>query len=411
MLTIYKIIVNLVYVLAWPFFKIKQMSMPAVWGERRGFYPGLTQSKDCLWYHASSVGEVRVLERLIKSMRSQRPNLTYVVSTYTITGQELAKSIFEDAEAVFYFPIDCYFPLRRLFELIHPTGIVIVETEIWPYFLDCCRKDNIPIILANGRLSRKSSRDYRHFRDSLARLFSVYKAFLVQSQSDAERIEGIGAEKSRIQVLGNVKHDVESTSERLQKREDVRSDIHLPENEILFIAASTRPGEEIVIMDALREMPNDVITILAPRHLERLDEVRKILKEYRTDYCLFSELKGTGRKFPVILMDKMGLLKDLFYGADIAFVGGTIAKIGGHNIMEPVLAGVPVLFGSSIFNVEDAAEKIIANNWGQQVRTAEDLADNLRTIIKGASSFKVIASGGESVASRTTDIIIKEFGL
>ena len=417
MLTLYKIIINILYAVAWPYFVLKGRKATEEWRQRRGigaadYLAGVNDKT--IWLHASSVGEVRVVERLIAALKAVRPELSIAVSTYTHTGQELAKELFPDAAAVLYFPIDSYVPLKRLFEVFKPAGIVIVETEIWPYFLSFCKRLDIPVVLANGRLSEKSTKSYSKFKKSLGRALSVYRAFIMQSKSDAERMISIGADESRITVLGNVKHDQDPDFDRKVNRKRVRSQMGFPSNAIFFIAASTRPGEEKIICEILGNLTQasrPVITLVAPRHLERIEEVRTILDSHRIRHCLYSEYSEQKTPCTVILMDSMGLLTDLFYGADIAFVGGTMADIGGHNVMEPVLAGAPVVFGPSTFNVTEAAEEIVARNWGRQVMNRKQLLDVLQDFIDGKTTFAMHTEGGTSVARQTAEIIARELHL
>jgi len=361
------------------------------------------------------VGEVRVLERLVRSIKSLRPEITFTVSTYTRTGQALARDIFNDANAIFFFPIDSGRPLKRFFSGFHPDGVVIVETEIWPYFLDLCREKGIPVVLANGRLTEQSTKYYRLFRSALRRVFGAYKSFIMQTEADGRRIIAIGAAPDRVVVRGNIKYDPNPDIDMAKKRAEIRSQMGLSENQFLLVAASTRPGEEAIICDALKKIsafPEQLTVMIAPRHLERIDDVIGILRQARFEYMPFSQLEGNSDiKTPVILMDKIGLLADILYGADVAFVGGTLADLGGHNIMEPVLAGVPVLFGPSIYNVKDAAESIIEHQQGMMIHNANQMAEAINRFIDGSLQFNKKTASGSSVADRTAEIIIRELGL
>jgi 3-deoxy-D-manno-octulosonic-acid transferase len=368
-----------------------------------------------IWLHASSVGEIKVLERLITALKKTNNIFDYCVSTYTRTGQELARTVFPDARAIFYFPLDCYIPLRRLFNKFKPDGIAIVETEIWPYFLNFCVKINIPIILANGRLSEKSLKGYRIFKSSLTGLFSIYRKFIVQTEKDAERMEAIGANPHKIIIGGNIKHDSNNLAGNGDPCNAVREELNIENDSTFFIAASTRPGEEEQVCKALKKVdcfPDNMRVLIAPRHLDRLSEVKDILKSFNYPFILYSELLERNQApGDIILMDRMGVLADLFCGADIAFVGGTLTDIGGHNIMEPVLVGTPVLFGPSLDNVREASEQILANNWGAKIENSESLAKTLNQFIKRDLTFEKYAAKDKSVADMTAEIIVREFGL
>ncbi|MCP4569958.1 MAG: hypothetical protein GY841_20450 [FCB group bacterium] len=430
MLTIYKIVLNLAYMIIWPYMAYKRLRGREEWSQRRALNPDsfLPSQSDSttrqpksilrLWGHASSMGEVRVLARLFTVLKEMQPELEYYISTYTKTGQRLARELFPDAKAVFYFPIDAYFPLKRFFRQFRPDGIIMVETEIWPYFLDFCRRLKIPLFLANGRVSEKSSGRYKRFRRSLTPLLSIYRKFAVQSKADAERMTTLGADPNRIVVLGNIKHDPDLTVDYSAKRKEVRRRFDLNEDRLFLIAASTRPGEEEIIsraIDRIAGREDKIVLLVAPRHLERLEDVKTVLDVNRFQYVLYSEIvSGKKKTASVILMDKMGLLADLFYGADLAFVGGTMGDLGGHNIMEPVLAGTPVVFGPSVYNVSEAAEKIGENRLGRMVADEEELAEVFRMFSEDRLDFERIVPGKSSacelsVTGKTAALIIEEF--
>jgi 3-deoxy-D-manno-octulosonic-acid transferase len=273
----------------------------------------------------------------------------------------------------------------------------------------------VPVIRANGRLTERSTRQYRIFRSGLRPLFSVYRRFVMQSKADSERIIAIGADPTRVVELGNIKHDTNGPVDREAKRRDVRRFLRLPDDRLFFVAASTRPGEEKIICEAVKEnssFPGRMTVMVAPRHLERLDEVAALLNDCQIEFTRYTTLEaGAMLSTPVVLMDKIGVLADLFYGADLAFVGGTLVDLGGHNIMEPVLAGTPVLFGPSVHNVREAADRIIAADQGMMVSTGDDLARVLEEFAAGRLHFKTMQAGKPSVADQTAHIIVTELGL
>jgi len=432
MLTLYKIVVNTAYFLMLPIFWLKTLKNEKVWQQRRCLYPDRylpgyfkNQKGDLtgpiIWAHASSMGEVRVLARLIKALEKERPQLKFCISTYTQTGQESARDIFKDTLAIFYFPLDTTFSMNRFFQRFRPDGIIIVETEIWPTFLSNCGRNEIPVVLTNGRLSEKSHHRYRRFKRSLTKLFSVYKRFAMQSEIDAERIIDIGADPDKVVITGNIKHDLVDDRDAATRRREIRRALDIEDDDFFFIAASTRPGEEEAICQALKKVnifPEKMKALVAPRHLERLEEVISIFSKHQITYKKYSRLPADESTTDLILMDKMGHLADIFYGADIAFVGGTVADLGGHNLMEPVAAGVPVLFGPSIYNVKDASENIIAANLGRMINDARELSETLNGFAKGEIRFgmsglksDINESDSESAAARTARIIIQELNL
>lgn len=415
--SLYKFIANCAYLVLTPYFAWKRRKYPQEWNQRLAIDPKsyLPQSSgQCLWAHAASVGEVRVLQRLIQALKAARPDLKYCISTYTKTGQELAGQLFPDAAAVFYFPLDGRWPLGRLLDWFRPGGVIFVETEIWPYFLRFCLERDIPVILANGRISEKSLRWYRPVRRALAPLFAVYHRFIMQTQMDAERIIAIGADPGRVMVVGNMKYDSNGSGAQPSKRPEVRKRLRLAAGDILFIAASTRPGEEEIICRTLKNIkmfPERLKLLLAPRHLERLEEVEGILSQCGVEYVKYSDLVEGAAMAPIILMDRMGLLAELFYGADISFVGGTLVDIGGHNLMEPAQAGVPVLFGPSVQNVREAADRLLADKQGMIVHDAAEMGEAINGFSRGEIHFRKMQANGSSATDRTAAAIIEELRL
>lgn len=418
MLTVYNIIANLLYLAVWPYLAIKRRGGNVEWRQRCAFQPDTYLPADhgrYLWGHAASVGEVQVLRKLFSALQAERPDLEFCISTYTRTGLALAQKLFPEAKAAFFFPLDVYFTWARFFHVFHPRGVVMVETEVWPYFLQGCQKRSIPIVLANGRVSEKSFRRYRLVRRSLTTVLRPYRRFLMQTSDDAARITAMGAEPSRVAVIGNIKHDAVAAGDTKTARDGIRKRLQVDDSAFLFIAASTRPGEEEIIAQALERItafPGKIRCLLAPRHLERLDEVQAILQQHQLEFEVYSALEtGRGRPASVILMDKMGVLAELFHGADLAYVGGTLADVGGHNVMEPVVAGVPVLFGPSLANVRQAADDILARRTGMMVTDAGSLAEAVSRFVAGDLRFRRYDGNGSTVAADSAAIIIQELGL
>jgi 3-deoxy-D-manno-octulosonic-acid transferase len=414
---LYKFITDCGYAVLTPYWGTRLRKHPVEWNQRLAKDPAKylpSGLAECIWAHASSVGEVRVLHRLMGALKTKRPELRYCISTYTKMGQALAKELFPEATAVFYFPLDSRRPLTRLLDHFQPQAVIFVETEIWPYFLRFCLRRTIPVILANGRISEKSHRWYRMIRSSLAPLFGAYRRFIMQSEVDAARMTAIGADPARVVVAGNMKYDTNGSGSQPSKRKSVRQSLKLQPDEVLMIAASTRPGEEEIICRAMSDIesfPKRLKLLLAPRHLDRLEEVAGHINQCGVAFVTHSNLLAGAEPAPIILMDKMGLLAELFYGADISFVGGTLVDIGGHNLMEPAQAGVPVLFGPSVHNVQEAADRLLAAHQGMMVHDAAELAEAVNKFCRGEITFRKIQANGESATEKTAAVIIEELRL
>jgi 3-deoxy-D-manno-octulosonic-acid transferase len=276
----------------------------------------------------------------------------------------------------------------RSLDRIRPRCIVIAETEIWPNLIDVAAGRQIPVILVNGRMSEKSFRRYRRVAGSLGKLLSLYDRFFFKTEEDRERFASFGVEDSRSVVSGDMKFDAPLDERSEGRITELRHRMSIVETDFLVVAGSTRPGEEKQLLAAYRSLKREyprLRLLLAPRHIERTDEIATLLKGLNEPYIMYgSDRTGEG----VILVDKMGILNELYMAADVAFVGGTLVNIGGHNLLEPVWAGTPVLFGPHVGNVQEAADYIIEHRYGAGVTSVDDLARTLVTILDKRLSFE-----------------------
>jgi 3-deoxy-D-manno-octulosonic-acid transferase len=336
--------------------------------------------RDVVWFHSCSVGETLSLEPLTRKMRRRLPEARFLFSTVTKTGHEIAVRSF-GAENVFYFPIDFAFVIRRVLDFIQPSMIVIIDTEIWPNLLRHARSRGIPVALANGRISSNSFRYYRWARPALRRVFKNYAALMMQSEEDARRIAALGAPLEIISTPGNMKFD----RGFLQNgREELRRD--LAEKFIrdidaggapLIVAGSTHPGEESILVEVLRELrraPEFAKTrlCLAPRHPERFDEAAGIAETADFTLRRRSQPYDENKTAQALLLDTLGELTEIYYFADIVFVGGTLIRHGGHSILEPAAFSKAVVVGPSMENFRAIRDEFIARGALRQITATED---------------------------------------
>lgn len=327
--------------------------------ERLGFIEKINSNgRPVLWLHCVSVGETRAAQPLLQAIGREFPHYRIVVSTVTVTGQKLAQEIFKnEAERVFYFPLDWPWSVRRALRAIEPSVILIMETELWPGFLRECRRAEIPAAIVNGRLSAKSFRRYGLVRRFVSQVVNCLDLAIVQTQVDADRIRSLGLEASRIVVSGNVKFDAGTTNEQAPLSEELSSRFALA-NSAVILAASTHDPEERIVIEAFRQLRNqnrsDLRLILAPRHPERFAEVASLLNTTGLSW-----VRRTAAPTPddancqAILLDTIGELTSVFSLGTIVFVGGSIAKIGGHNILEPAAVGACIVTGPHTENFHE----------------------------------------------------------
>ena len=324
--------------------------------ERLGGVPPRLQdsTRQSIWVHAVSVGEVLAVSELVESLRHEFPECKIVVSTTTDTGQKLAASRY-GADNVFYFPFDFAFSVRPWLAALRPRLIVIAETEFWPNFLRLSKDAGARVVVVNARISDRSFPGYRRWAALLQRVIRPVDLFLAQTSEDARRLSAIGAPVEKVVVAGNLKYDVPSPPE-LPIFRQLRAALQQSDAGPVLVCGSTVEGEEQILRDAFEQVlaqhPHAVM-LLAPRHPERFGEVAALLQESELQFRRRSEWNGESVAGKVLLIDTIGELSSLYALADIAFVGGSLVPRGGHNIIEPAQHGVPILVGEHTENFRD----------------------------------------------------------
>lgn len=297
--------------------------------------------------HGVSVGEVLSLENLIKKIKETYPAYKLVLTTGTVTGQELAhKKYGEIADFITYFPLDTYKTVEKFLNSINPSVILIAETELWPNFSYCAKEKNIPLYIINGRISDKSYPSYLKIKNFAKIILNCFSGIFCQSELDKDRFIALGAKKETVEVMKNLKFEIQ--------KKDCDIDLKTQGFKVL-IAGSTHNTEDEVVLDAykkLKEKNNDLKLILAPRHLTRLEQVEKLLKEGGFNYGKRTN-NDNFLNCDVILLDTLGELSKTYAIADVAFIGGSFNKTGGHNPLEALIYSKPVVSGPSIKNFRD----------------------------------------------------------
>ena len=351
----------------------------ACWRERFGFIrvPGV-QGRPRIWVHAVSAGEAAAAAPVVRELISQNPEAAVFISTITRAGREMAAKVCPQAVQVFYFPIDTVWSARKALAAVQPDVVVLMEAEIWPNFLFQAARRGIPALVVNGRISEKGYRRARLAGPFLRWGLSNVSFLGMQTELDAQRVKAMGADPRRVRVLGNTKFDQETAPLSADEVRRLRDSLRIAEHEPVLVAGSTRPGEEEVLLGAYSRLLNtfpNLRMILAPRHLERTEEVEALIRSFG-----FAPVRRTAlqqKELPrhaVIILDTMGELGRIYAAASVAFVGGTLAPIGGHNILQPIAQGKPVLFGPHTHGIRDVAASAIAAGVGFRVTGTDDLA-------------------------------------
>jgi 3-deoxy-D-manno-octulosonic-acid transferase len=340
-------------------------------------FPNLDSKKKTVWIHCASLGEVRAVEPILDNLRD---SYFIVLTTLTKSGREYALKL-QKADFLTLYPLDIYPIIKRLFNIIKPDLLVLVETELWVSMLYTAAKRNTVIMTVNGRISEKSFNGYKCLRFFWKDFIGLINVIIARSDEDAYRFRYLSGKKSVVFVSGNIKYDRNFTSSVRRK------EFLLKESDFVFTAGSTRENEEVTIVDAYIKVGKTFKIFLAPRHLARISEVAKLLENKRLRYSLFSENDFTG---DFILIDVFGKLQNIYSISDVCYVGGSLVDKGGQNPIEPAAYGKPVLFGEYMDNFKIEAETLVKNNGAFIVKDSDDLASKIKEFMTNSSFLKHI---------------------
>ena len=319
--------------------------------QRFGSLPSIDRHP-VIWLHCVSVGETQAARPLVERIKREFPHHGLVVSTITLTGQKLARDVFaKHAERIFYFPFDWRWTARRALRTINPDAVLIMETELWPNFLRECKARQIPVALVNGRISRQSFRRYSAIKFFLGPMLRGLNLAIMQSEVDANRLRDLGMPSDRIHTVGNLKFDAGAVAPATEKTDEIRQRFGLNSNLPLILAASTHAPEERVLLESFRHLNWGARLMLAPRHPERFPEVASLIRDSGMSWARRTNAPDAAdTTATVILLDTIGELPATYALATVVFVGGSIVDRGGHNVLEPAAAGVPVVTGAHTHN-------------------------------------------------------------
>lgn len=359
-----------------------------------------------IWVHAVSVGEVMAAHPLIRELKKKYPGRKLILSTVTVTGHYTAKRRVPEADAVFYFPFDYPWIVRRVIRGLNPLIVLVAETELWPNFFRELNRAGIPSAVINGRISPKSHRNYLKFSAFFRQVFGQVTLFCMQSEEDAARIKDIGAPPEKVLITGNLKFDQKIPTSQLVP-------VALAQGAKVITAGSTHRGEESALLEIfarLRERFPTLVLIIAPRHPERFDEVEGLINGAGFECQRRTRMRGAVKD--VLLLDTIGELRAFYALCDIAFVGGSLVKVGGHNLLEPAAMKKPVVFSRFMFNFKEISQALLAAGGGIMVRDKADLSLKLEELLSdperakrmGERAYGVIAANSGS-AKKTLEII------
>jgi len=389
----YSFLSLLVFLLVSPYFLYQAVRYNKYVGslrQRLGYLPiALNVDGDAsIWIHAVSVGEALTAKALIADLREQYPRLRLFLSTTTIAGQEVARKNLQQVDAVFYFPFDWTFTLRRTLDVVKPRMFVMMETEIWPNLLRECRARGIKTVVINGRISSRSFPRYRLVRPLFRKVLGDIDRFCMQSDESARRIIDLGADPKRVTVTGSLKFDSLQAPVPVshgRPREVVLRHFRIAPTRVVLVAGSTMKPEDSAVLRAfarIRSISPGALLVLAPRQRERFAEAERLALEDGFTVARRSELPIDGEpRVDVVVLDTFGELAQVYQLATVVFVGGSLADYGGHNILEPAVFGKPIVFGPHMHNFREIAEAFLASRAAVQVQSERELEEVLRNLV------------------------------
>ncbi len=365
------------------------------WHERFAFYRQAFPSQ-VIWFHAVSVGEAESLFPLVRRIQSGYPEIPLLITTTTPTGSARVKAVLKDSVSHVYLPYDLPDVLNRFMRCFKPKLAVIMETEIWPNLYACCGNHKTPLFLINARLSERSVHGYQRIPSLIRPALAQITWIAAQTPEDCQRFAAIGA-TGHITAVGNIKFDVEIPENAQQQGLKLKADL-FPKR-FVWLIASTHSGEEAILLTVLQELKAQIpelLLVIAPRHPERFDEVRQLCGTQHLNTITRSSNLSCSPETDVYVLDSLGELKQFYGAADVAFVGGSLVAIGGHNVLEAAAVGVPVLFGPYMANFKAIAKSILEQEAAIQCATPEAIRDAIISLYADPESRAQLISKGHA---------------
>lgn len=383
---------------------------------RLGIFPRkpVSKKKRAIWIHTVSVGEAGAISTLVKDLKRELPESRLIISTVTKTGNRIARRLIDSDDLVIFAPLDIGFIARRAIEFIDPEIFIVVETEIWPNLIVNLAKKKVPIILINGRVSRGSFRGYRIIRPLIKAILRRFSLLCMQTKEDAQRIIELGAEEGRVKVTGNMKFDIQKREARSEKR-----DLGLSQAEKLFIAGSTHPGEEKIVLGVHKDLINTypgLRLLIAPRHIERTKEIEALVSRFGFKSQRVSKLNldhrlSTGDHRPILILDTIGQLKDLYALSDLVFIGGSLIPHGGQNPLEAAVFSKPILFGPYMYNFSNIVSLFLKRSAAIMVKDAQELKEHSLQLLESPALRQQLGTRARNLIEENKGTTLKNLQL
>ena len=381
------------------------------WGERLGSYDGADLGAR-VWVHAVSVGEVQAAQPVIRHLLDHYPGTGVMVTTTTPTGSARLRALFEHRVRHVYVPYDLKPAVERFLDAVAPRLVLVMETEVWPNMLRACERRGIPVILANARLSQRSAQGYARLGGFARETFARFTVIAAQAQADATRFMELGAPPDRVQVTGSIKFDLHLPAS-LREQAEVMRRLWGSERPV-WVAASTHEGEEEQLLAVHRRVCAEVpeaLLVLVPRHPDRFERVAGLIAREGLTLARRSKHQPCTTQTAIFLGDTMGELQVFLAAADIAFIGGSLVKVGGHNLLEAAAVGVPAVIGPHSFNFATITRLMVEEGAAAQVADAAGLTRQLCTWLTDAAERARIGENALRVLAENRGALPRLLGL
>ena len=389
---------------------LKNVNYRQRWAERFAHTP--LRLKDCVWIHSVSVGESLSAEPLVKKLLQDYPNERFIITTTTPTGSDVITRLYSSYPNVhhMYIPYDVQSFVNNFFVKVNPKLFIIIETEIWPNILNKCFKENVPVIITNARLSKRSLRNYKKMPFGKEMLFSNISHISTQTEKDAKRFCSLGVPKNKITITGNLKYSMTTPENLDDKMTHLKESI---KDRPVWIAGSTHQGEEEAVLQAHKEILKtqpSCLLIIVPRHKERFTKVEKIISNHHLSLQKRSSFKNEIHSHTqVYLGDTMGELLHLYHVSDITFVGGTLIDNGGHNLLEPAALNKPIISGTSLYNFSQISKALIRNKALKRVKNANELSKEILFLFNDPKELKQMAENSYKTFQDHSNVLEQQY--
>lgn len=381
------------------------------WNERLGFYTS-TSVPGVIWFHAVSVGEAESVFQLVRLVQQAYTKDRVLITTTTPTGSARVKAVMADSVEHVYLPYDIPGPLTRFMRHFQPKIAVIMETEIWPNLFFQCGKQNISLLIINARLSEKSERGYSKLPTLISSVLANVKTIATQTKIDQERFVNIGAIEDRVTTVGNMKFDLDIPSAVIRQGQQLKAKLFSGRQ--VWIIASTHKDEEepfLQIYKNIKEHFPNLLLLVVPRHPERFDEVKSLCEKNQLRVALRSQQQRCSLQTDVYLADTMGELKMLYAASDAAFVGGSLVPVGGHNVLEPAVLGIPLMFGPYMSNFIEIEQGLLDSEAAIKCKDVADIEKKISELLVNDQLREKMTRKGKDFVQKNRGAIKKIYDL